>query len=64
MRVVVGVVQVALPLVSLVRNLLIPCEPFIILMLPVTLRLPATSSFSVGVVIQIPTLPAASTLIR
>jgi hypothetical protein len=60
---VVGLIHVVLPSASLTRNLLIPCEPFTILILPVTLRLPTTSSLAPGVEVQIPTLPVASTLI-
>ncbi len=53
----------ASPLISLVRNLPVPCEPSATVKVPFIFVAPFTSSFDPGVFVQIPTLPVAVTLI-
>jgi hypothetical protein len=64
MRVVVGIVQVVAPEASLIKNLFIHSEPLIIDKFPEILAFPITSNLAHGVLVPIPTLPVASTLIR
>ena len=70
MRVVVGIVQVERPPVLEISILPFHCEPLarindpVIVVVPLMFTVPFTSSFAPGVLVPIPTLPVASTLIR